>query len=123
MLGHAEEWLYRGLAGIDFDLSRPETEQIRLRPAIASGATDASATFSTGLGTISSSWHRNGNDWSAEFVIPAGARATLILPIGAASHEVFDHGRPDQDDPSTGTSNHTEKWLLGSGTYSFHGHL
>jgi hypothetical protein len=32
MLGHAEEWFYRGLAGIDFDLSRPEEQWLRIRP-------------------------------------------------------------------------------------------
>ena len=87
MLGHAEEWLYRGLAGIDFDLSRDDADRIRLRPGLDSGAKDASATLHTVLGQVGSSWQRRGNDWSAMFVIPAGSKATLILPVGATSSE------------------------------------
>ena len=32
MLGAAEEWFYRGLAGIDLDLSRPEGERLGHSP-------------------------------------------------------------------------------------------
>jgi hypothetical protein len=123
MLGHAEEWFYRGLAGIDFDLSRTEMERVRLRPALASGAPDASATLSTVVGTIASSWHRSGKDWLAEFVIPAGAHATLILPVGAASNDSQGLGIAIETDETAGIIPHTEKWLLGSGTYKFTGHI
>jgi hypothetical protein len=123
MLGHAEEWLYRGLAGIDFDLSRSEADRIRLRPALDSGAPDASATLNTALGTIGSSWRRNGDAWSAEFVIPAGAQATLILPVGATSSAANTTGKHAENNEDLGTGVHTEKWLLGSGSYRFAGHL
>jgi len=123
MLGHAEEWFYRGLAGIDFDLSRGEGDRILLRPALGSGAPDASATVDTVLGTIGSSWHRSGKDWSADFLIPAGARATLILPTGAVCREAGVHGRHIQGNKHHGTSLSTEKWMLGSGKYTFTGHL
>ena len=33
MLGGAEEWFYRGLGGIDFDMSRAKDERITIRPA------------------------------------------------------------------------------------------
>lgn len=123
MLGHAEEWLYRGLAGIDLDLSRTGAERIRLWPALASGAPDASATVNTVLGTIGSSWHRNGKDWSAEFVIPAGAEATLILPTGAVAHGVRVESTHAQNRAVAGIDLHTEKWIVGSGRYKFTGHL
>jgi len=123
MLGHAEEWLYRGLAGVDFDLSRGEAERIRLMPALDSGAPDASATLHTVLGTIASSWRRNGKDWSAEFIVPAGARATAILPAGANSDEARLHGAEPQKDVLPGTARAVEKWVLGSGSYHFTGHL
>jgi len=38
MLGGAEEWFYRGLGRIDFDLSRPaKDERITIRPAVVDG--------------------------------------------------------------------------------------
>lgn len=123
MLGHAEEWLYRGLAGIDFDLSRGEADRILLRPALNSGAPDASATEKTVLGTIGSSWRRSDKDWSAEFVIPGGAQATLILPIGAVSNEDHLHAVGPENEEVFGMGLHTEKWMVGSGTYRFTGHF
>ena len=122
MLGHAEEWFYRGLAGIDFDFSRQDAERIRLRPALDSGAPDASATLNTVLGQVSSSWHRTGMNWSAKVVIPAGCRATLILPIGATSPEVRIHGLSMPSNETLGTTRE-QTWILGSGTYLFTGHL
>ncbi len=123
MLGHAEEWLYRGLAGIDFDLSRGEAERIRLTPALDSGAPDASATLETVLGKIGSAWHRSGKDWSAEFVIPAGAQATVIVPAGANSSEPQVHGTRARSHASSGEEFPAETWVLGSGNYRFTGHL
>jgi alpha-L-rhamnosidase len=123
MLGHGEEWFYRGLAGIDFDLSRRNADRIRLRPALESGASDASATVNTVLGQISSSWHRNGKDWSAKFVIPAGCQATLILPAGAISREVQIHGATVNNSESFAANGRHETRILGSGSYTFTGSL
>jgi len=123
MLGHAEEWFYRGLAGIDFDLSRRNADHIRLRPALDSGASDASATLNTVLGQVSSSWSRSGRDWSATFVIPAGCQATLILPTGAISRDIQSRGITVISKESFTVPGRDELWILGSGTYNFTGSL
>jgi alpha-L-rhamnosidase len=123
MLGHAEEWFYRGLAGIDFDLSRRSADRIRLRPALESGASDASATLNTVLGQITSSWRRSGNEWSATFVIPAGCRATLILPVGVVSRDIQNRGRNVSANDSFAVPGRDVLWILGSGAYSFTGSL
>ena len=50
MLGHAEEWFYRGLAGIDVDMSRPDSRQIVILsslPRQSSGSAGRSA-YGTG---------------------------------------------------------------------------
>src|SRR6202034_531690 len=60
MLGHAEEWFYRGLAGIDVDLSRPESRQIEIHPAFLAKVPAAQAEVHTVLGTVESSWTREG---------------------------------------------------------------
>ena len=62
MLGHAEEWFYRGLAGIDIDMSRPEPRQIVIRPAFLAGVPEAQAELHMVLGTVGSSWTRDGSD-------------------------------------------------------------
>ena len=123
MLGHAEEWFYRGLAGIDFDLNRSEAERIRLEPALTSGAPGGSATVTTTLGAISSSWQKSGNKWSATFQIPAGAQATVILPIGVVPQEADGHRVHAETKEVFGAGSRTEKWVLGSGTYRFRGHI
>jgi hypothetical protein len=82
MLGHAEEWFYRYLAGIDFDLSRPPGEQIVLRPTPVGDVTAASATLLTPLGKIVSSWKLASGRLVYDVEIPPNTRAKVILPAG-----------------------------------------
>ena len=81
MLGHAEEWFYRGLAGIDIDMSRDFDSRIILHPAIVGTLKSAAATFSSKLGPISSSWVRDGDTLHFDVVVPADVSATLIFPV------------------------------------------
>lgn len=70
MLGHAEEWFYRGLAGIAFDLSRPQNERIRIQPAPVGDIRTASASFTSMFGLIKSQWWREQNTLRMEVTIP-----------------------------------------------------
>lgn len=96
MLGHAEEWFYRYLAGIDFDLSRATDQRIVLRPTPVGDVTWAKASLATPLGTIVSSWRKDGPDLVYDVEVPVNARATVILPsgrrevIGAGKHRFED---------------------------------
>jgi hypothetical protein len=80
MLGHAEEWFYRYLAGIDFDASRPPDERIVLRPTPVGDIDSAQAKYQTPLGAVSSSWRRSGGRLDYDVEIPANATAKLLLP-------------------------------------------
>jgi hypothetical protein len=80
MLGHVEEWFYRGLAGIDFDLSRPVGQQILIQPSIVGTMQNAGARFDSKLGRIVSVWSREGDQVSLEMAVPVNA--VLILPVG-----------------------------------------
>jgi hypothetical protein len=80
MLGHAEEWFYRGLAGIDFDMSRDDDSRIRIQPAIVGKLGSAEASLHTPLGVITSSWRRKGTTVSMFVSIPEGCSATILLP-------------------------------------------
>ena len=82
MLGHAEEWFYRYLAGIDFDLSRPPGERIVLRPTPVGDVTYAAATLHTPFGKIASSWKLSSGRLIYDVEIPPNTKAKAILPWG-----------------------------------------
>ncbi len=108
MLGHAEEWFDRGLAGIDIDLSRPTPNRIRIHPAAPVPLQSAQATFHSKLGLIRSAWHRRAKILTLDITVPT--TSTLILPTG------FTHLRTE-----TGTPLHpvaeSNTFLLNSGTH------
>jgi alpha-L-rhamnosidase len=82
MLGHAEEWFYRGLAGIDFDLDRSAETQIIIHPAVVGDIRDAKASFQSKLGKIESEWVLAGDELRMTVLIPKGAMATIVFPAG-----------------------------------------
>ena len=79
MLGDAEEWFYRGLAGINVDLSREGAERLVLSPAIVGKVRWVRADYRSALGLVESDWERAGNDSVYSFEIPANATATIEL--------------------------------------------
>jgi len=93
MLGHAEEWFYRGLAGLDFDLSRSEDEQLVLRPEMVCGIASASASYDSVKGRISISWRRSGKSTEIDAVVPPGMTALVRVP-GARKEDVRESGNP-----------------------------
>jgi alpha-L-rhamnosidase len=92
MLGHAEEWFYRGLAGIDFDMSRTSAQRILIHPAMAADLPDGSASFVSVFGTIKTSWKHTGAHWSFDLFIPPGGTSTVRLPV--SSVWVSENGKP-----------------------------
>jgi alpha-L-rhamnosidase len=124
MLGHAEEWFYRGLAGIDFDLDRAEQERIWIHPQPVGDIKDASAAFHSALGPVTSRWKRDGDTLSLDVGIPAGATATVTLPAGF-SRDVREAGRELRGDRgvlSVAESGGSIACVVGSGQYHFVGH-
>jgi hypothetical protein len=81
MLGGAEEWFYRGLGGIDLDMSRSKDERITIRPAMVDGVGWVKCSYDSKLGKIRSEWRKEDGTTSIDVEIPAGATATLILPV------------------------------------------
>ena len=81
MLGGAEEWFYRGLGGIDFDMSRSADERITIRPALVDGLTRVKCSYKSVMGEIRSEWRQEDGATSIDVAIPPGATGTLILPV------------------------------------------
>jgi hypothetical protein len=116
MLGHAEEWFYRGLAGIDFDLSRPAGAQIVIRPALISQVNQVAAKFDSVLGPISSGWKRQNGSVRVDVEIPAGASAMIELPVKAGQAVKGDNQRQPS---SVQQANDEITMKVGSGSYHF----
>jgi hypothetical protein len=121
MLGEAEEWFYRGLAGIDFDLDRDEDAQIRIHPAVVGEIKEAGASFQSKLGRIQSSWSRNGGRLRMTVSIPEGATATIVFPA-AYRRSILVNGQPLRAGGairSVQIADGTAGCVVSGGTYTF----
>jgi hypothetical protein len=80
MLGHAEEWFYRGLAGIEFDMAAAPAERITIHPHPVSNAHSASATYNSVLGMVGSSWQVVDHTLALSVDVPPNSDAQILLP-------------------------------------------
>ena len=80
MLGSGEEWFYRGLGGIDVDMSRSADERITIRPRVVHGLDWVKCSYDSVLGPVRSDWKQGDGTTSMDIAVPPGATATLILP-------------------------------------------
>ncbi|MHB8812438.1 MAG: family 78 glycoside hydrolase catalytic domain [Steroidobacteraceae bacterium] len=121
MLGHAETWLYGGLAGIRIDMSRPLAERIRIAPQAVDGIQTASARYRSVLGEVAVVWRREHGHLHLEVSVPAGTSATLEMPTRTAG-EVRESGRPVEQARGIKGIRHTGRTAIvtvGSGHYAF----
>jgi len=86
MLGGAEEWFYRGLGGIDIDLSRnaPE-ERLTIKPIAVAGVDWVRCAFDSALGNVQSDWKREGD--VVRYVVTVPVVSTVVLPKGAIAEK------------------------------------
>lgn len=119
MLGHGEEWFYRGLAGLSFDMSRPPEDAISLAPSFLPEVTTASASYRSTMGPITIAWHRSSQGAWVDVTVPPGAQAVLDLPAAASWAE---SGKDAAHAPGVLDSEQSAQGLrlrLGSGAYRF----
>lgn len=120
MLGHAEEWFYRGLAGIDFDLTRDRESRILIHPAIVGDVQSASATFQSVLGKIESGWSRSRETLHMDVTIPAGSQAMVQFPTDYdKSITVNGHALRNTGSLSIIGGQHPSGCVVAGGTYHF----
>jgi hypothetical protein len=84
MLGSAEEWLYRGLGGINVDLSREGAVRVVLHPNVVGNIAWSRAHYRSVLGEIESEWHRGAAATVYNFTVPANTTATIEIDSAAA---------------------------------------
>ena len=93
MLGHIEEWFYRGLGGIASDPSGPGFKKIVIKPQIVGDLKWAKGGCDSPYGRIVSTWHREGRKLTLEATVPANTTATVHVPAKDAAG-VTESGKP-----------------------------
>lgn len=119
MLGHVEEWFYRGLGGINMNFSAPARQQLVLRPELVGKLAWVHSSYWSAWGEVESNWQRGPEQTTYEFVIPANATATVELKT-AAPDQVNIDGMGVAKTPGVLDSKVTPRGVsivLGSGHY------
>lgn len=79
--GSVEEWVYRGVCGLNPDPSIPGFRHVFLRPLASKKLGEARLSFLSPCGVYESEWKINADDTvSYRFRIPFGCTATLEIP-------------------------------------------
>jgi len=119
--GAVGEWMYRVIAGISADSTRPGYKHSRISPKPGGGLHRVRASHSTLYGELSTSWEIAGSTFQLVVSIPANTTATVTLP-SATVQAILESGEPlavgngitsVQDDGADVTVE------LGSGSYRF----
>lgn len=121
MLGHAELWLYGGLAGIRIDMAAAPDRRIVIDPQPVGEVAWAAARYRSALGEVVSDWRREGGRLRLRVRVPAGATATVRLPT-AEARAVRESGRPLALAPGVrgaGLAGGRVAAVVGSGDYLF----
>jgi alpha-L-rhamnosidase len=85
MLGHAEEWFYRGLGGIIPDESAPGFKRFFIKPQIVPDLTWVKASYDSMFGRIASNWKRDGETLMLSVSVPPNTTATVHVPASDAA--------------------------------------
>jgi alpha-L-rhamnosidase len=121
MLGHIEEWFYRDLGGIQFDLSKSDPERIMIRPYLCPGIQWVKTSYQSVLGRIACDWQRQGKRCSMRVLIPVNAEASVCIPVRDSS-VVDESGKPVSRSADVKLLNQEPTqavYIVGSGEYIF----
>ncbi|MCX6878127.1 MAG: hypothetical protein NTW21_30585 [Verrucomicrobia bacterium] len=93
MLGHIEEWFYRGLGGIASDPAGPGFKNIIVKPQLAGDLSGANVTYDSLYGRIASNWKRDAGKLTMEVTIPGNTTFVVYVPAKDAAG-VTESGKP-----------------------------
>lgn len=92
--GAIGEWLYRKVAGLDFDVEHPGFKNILIHPLLGgSELTSAQAAYTSMHGQIVSGWHVTDGKTTIYMTIPPNTTAEVTLPQ-ATLENVLESGHP-----------------------------
>jgi hypothetical protein len=121
MLGHIEEWFYRGLGGLTSDPSGPGFKKIMIKPQIVGDLESVNCSYDSSYGQISSNWKREGQKLAMNITIPPNTTATVYVPAKDAA-VVTESGKPASEVACVKflrMENNAAVYAVGSGTYQF----
>jgi alpha-L-rhamnosidase len=118
MLGHLMEWFYAGLAGIDQTPESVAFREVKIAPQMVGNIKEASATFESPYGEISSKWTRKNKEAELEIVIPVNTTARVYIPA-APGTRLLESGIPVPAAWISGNEKETLILKVGSGSYHF----
>ena len=119
MLGHAEEWFYRGLGGIDIDFTRTPARQLALRPQIVGNINEVRTRYVSAWGPVESNWRRGATQTEYDLTIPANTQATVELRTASTEALKIDGAGVDKAPGVISSKMKSDKieLVLGSGHY------
>ena len=80
MLGHADEWFYNGLGGINPDPTGPGFGKFFIHPQPQTGVTSVDAEYHSIRGLIVSNWQQGTAGLTLSVTVPVNATATVVIP-------------------------------------------
>ncbi|RZJ86070.1 MAG: alpha-L-rhamnosidase, partial [Chryseobacterium sp.] len=81
--GAIGDWMYKTIAGINYNESSPGYKKISIAPKIGGGFTQATGSLETPYGLVKSDWKLEGNQFTLDVIVPANTKATIQLPASA----------------------------------------
>ncbi len=125
MLGHAEEWFYRGLAGVSVDFDRPEAQRIAIRPIPVGDIASASATYDSVLGEIRTSWTHQTTHFTLHVAVPPNSSALIEIPASVIGSVTESGSALNQASGilDVRVTDHGVACRVSSGEYTFHAEL
>ncbi len=100
MLGHAEEWFYRGIGGINPSAEGPGYAKFILKPQLVGDLSEANVTYQSIRGEIKSHWKLEAGRLTYEISIPPNTEALVYLPATSSGWETLKEGdNPLRDHP------------------------
>jgi hypothetical protein len=121
MLGHIEEWFYRGLGGVTSDPAGPGFKKINIKPQIVGDLEWVNCSYESPYGEIISNWKRDGQKLAMDVTIPPNTTATVFVPAKDAA-SVTESGKPASDVAGVKflrMENNAAVYEVGSGSYLF----
>ena len=119
MMDHIEEWFFSQLGGITN--AGEAYEKIQIRPWIPSDMSTADVSLLSPRGKVRMAWTRSKSSTDYELSVPAGATATVILPV-VKGKQLFENGMELSAISTASNVVYADtlvSFTLGSGDYHF----
>lgn len=92
MLGHAEEWFYRGIGGISPSADAPGYRKFILKPQVVGDLSEANVSCQSIRGEILSHWKIENGRFIYHIRVPANTGALVYLPATSIDWETLAEG-------------------------------